>query len=48
MRQINQLPVSALLLAFCALNVLAHGGSEHAQIVVADDADWATRHMAGK
>jgi hypothetical protein len=39
---------SALLLACCALNAAAHGGDHMEQIVVAPDADWATRHMAGE
>lgn len=46
MTQLIQLPLSALLLLTCALTTSAHGG-EHSQIVVAPDADWATRHMAG-
>lgn len=37
----------ALAIFSCALNTLAHGGTEHPQIEVAPDADWATRHMAG-
>ncbi|KAF1992694.1 hypothetical protein P154DRAFT_541008 [Amniculicola lignicola CBS 123094] len=41
-----RLSLGALALLSHTLNVSAHGGSEHAQIVVADDADWATRHMA--
>jgi hypothetical protein len=47
MTRLPQVPLSALLLLSCALNVSAHGGGEHAQVVVAPDADWATRHMAG-
>ncbi|ORY19009.1 secretory pathway protein-like protein Ssp120 [Clohesyomyces aquaticus] len=39
------LPWSPLLLAVIVSSVLGHGGG-HEQIVVADDADWATRHMA--
>jgi hypothetical protein len=45
-----RLPLSALLLLASALNAVAHDGHDghdgH-QIVVAPDADWATRHMAG-
>lgn len=40
------MPFSALLLIATALQASAHGGADHAQITVADDADWATRHMA--
>jgi hypothetical protein len=40
------LPFSATLLLSYALTTSAHGG-DHSQIVVAPDADWATRHMAG-
>jgi len=47
MTQLQQRPLSALVLISCALTAAAHGGGEHAQIVVAPDADWATRHMAG-
>ena len=47
MTQLLQRPLSALVLISCALTAAAHGGGEHAQIVVAPDADWATRHMAG-
>jgi len=28
--------------------VLAHGDHSHEQVPLAADADWATRHMAGK
>lgn len=48
MTRLLQAPFSAVLLLSCALNASAHGGGgEHAQVVVAPDADWATRHMAG-
>jgi hypothetical protein len=47
MTQLLQRPLSALVLISCVLSAAAHGGGEHAQIVVAPDADWATRHMAG-
>ena len=47
MNRILQVPFSALLLLSCALNASAHGNTEHAQVEVAPDADWATRHMAG-
>ncbi|KAH7115951.1 secretory pathway protein-like protein Ssp120 [Dendryphion nanum] len=40
-----RIPLSALLILSSAFNASAHGGS-HEQIVVADDADWATKHMA--
>ncbi|KAA8627369.1 secretory pathway protein Ssp120 [Pyrenophora tritici-repentis] len=46
MSPILRLPFSALLLLSCALNAAAHGSHEHAQVEVAPDADWATRHMA--
>lgn len=46
MDRLLRTPLSALLLLSCALNVSAHGGA-HEQIVVAPDADWATKHMAG-
>ena len=36
---------AALASVFVAVAV-AHGG--HDQVPVAEDADWATRHMAGK
>ena len=45
-----RIPLSALLLLSSALNAAAHGahdGNDGHQIVVAPDADWATRHMAG-
>ncbi|OAL54289.1 hypothetical protein IQ07DRAFT_583583 [Pyrenochaeta sp. DS3sAY3a] len=41
-----KLPFSSLLLLSCVYTAAAHGGGEHAQIEVAPDADWATRHMA--
>jgi len=47
MNRMFKLPLGALLLLSCALNASAHGGAEHAQVEVAADADWATRHMAG-
>ena len=47
MDRMFKLPLGALLLLSCALNVSAHGGGEHAQVEVLPDADWATRHMAG-
>lgn len=47
MNRLLQIPLSALLLLSCALRAAAHGGGEHQQIIVAPDADWATRHMAG-
>jgi hypothetical protein len=47
MNRLLQAPLSAYLLLSCAFKVSAHGGAEHAQIVVAPDADWPTRHMAG-
>jgi hypothetical protein len=47
MDRMFKLPFGALLLLSCALNALAHGGTEHAQVEVPPDADWATRHMAG-
>ncbi|KAF2793641.1 hypothetical protein K505DRAFT_276662 [Melanomma pulvis-pyrius CBS 109.77] len=46
MNRLLRIPLSAYLLLSCALGTAAHGGGEHQQIVVADDADWATRHMA--
>jgi hypothetical protein len=46
MNRLLQAPLSAFLLLSCAYSVSAHGG-EHAQVVVAPDADWPTRHMAG-
>ncbi|KAF1839347.1 secretory pathway protein-like protein Ssp120 [Decorospora gaudefroyi] len=46
MDRILKAPLSALLLLSCALRTSAHGGTEHAQVEVAPDADWATRHMA--
>lgn len=46
MNRFFQAPLGAFLLLSCAYNVSAHGG-EHAQVVVAPDADWPTRHMAG-
>jgi hypothetical protein len=48
MSRLLRIPLSALLFLSFTLNANAHGGSGHEQIVVADDADWATRHMAGK
>lgn len=42
----TRISCGALLLAACALNAAAHGNHME-QIVVAPDADWATRHMAG-
>lgn len=48
MIRLLQIPLSAFLLLSSALNASAHGGGEHHEIVVPDDADWATRHMAGK
>jgi hypothetical protein len=47
MPNLLRIPFCALLLAFGALNASAHGG-DHSQITVPDDADWATRHMAGE
>lgn len=47
MTQLQKLPLSAILLLSCAFTASAHGGGEHAQIEVAPEADWATRHMAG-
>ncbi|KAF2201256.1 hypothetical protein GQ43DRAFT_431799 [Delitschia confertaspora ATCC 74209] len=45
MKSLFCIPVSALALLSYTLSVSAHG--DHAQApVVADDADWATRHMA--
>jgi hypothetical protein len=46
MNRLLQTPLSALLLLSCVYKVSAHGG-EGSQIVVAPDADWPTRHMAG-
>ncbi|KAF2688254.1 hypothetical protein K458DRAFT_361316 [Lentithecium fluviatile CBS 122367] len=46
MTRLLRIPLSTLLLVLCALNAAAHGGGEHQQVVVAPDADWATRHMA--
>ncbi|CAO2654752.1 Nn.00g114850.m01.CDS01 [Neocucurbitaria sp. VM-36] len=46
MNRLLQAPLSAFLLLSCAFQASAHGGGEHAQIEVAPDADWATRHMA--
>ncbi|KAF2273057.1 uncharacterized protein EI97DRAFT_405221 [Westerdykella ornata] len=34
------------IIVFLSAHVNAHGGGDHSQIVVPDDADWATRHMA--
>ena len=48
MDRIRQSPLGKLLVLLCALNVAAHGGTEHAQVEVAPDADWATKHMAGE
>jgi hypothetical protein len=47
MNRLLQAPLSAFLLLACAYTASAHGG-EHSQVVVAPDADWPTRHMAGK
>jgi hypothetical protein len=44
MNRLLQSPLSAFLLLSCAYTASAHGG-EH--VVVAPDADWQTRHMAG-
>ncbi|KAF1943072.1 secretory pathway protein-like protein Ssp120 [Clathrospora elynae] len=46
MNHLLQTPLSAFLLLSCAFKASAHGGTEHSQIEVAPDADWATRHMA--
>jgi hypothetical protein len=46
MIQLLQTPLRALLLLSCALEASAHGGDQ-SQVVVAPDADWPTRHMAG-
>ncbi|KAF1924319.1 uncharacterized protein M421DRAFT_72908 [Didymella exigua CBS 183.55] len=46
MTQLLRAPLSAFVLLTFALNTSAHGGGDHSQIVVAPDADWATRHMA--
>ncbi|KAF1846737.1 secretory pathway protein-like protein Ssp120 [Cucurbitaria berberidis CBS 394.84] len=46
MNRLLQAPLSAFLLLSCAFKASAHGGGEHANIEVAPDADWATRHMA--
>ncbi|KAF3035252.1 hypothetical protein E8E12_007366 [Didymella heteroderae] len=46
MAQLLRSPLSALLMLTCAVTTSAHGGGDHSQIVVAPDADWATRHMA--
>ncbi|KAF2873336.1 hypothetical protein BDV95DRAFT_592721 [Massariosphaeria phaeospora] len=45
MSRLLQIPLTALLLLSSALHASAHGGDDQ-QIVVAPDADWATRHMA--
>lgn len=42
-----QAPLGAYLLLSCAYQVSAHGGDHGQQVVVAPDADWPTRHMAG-
>ena len=42
-----RIPLTLILALSAALNAAAHGGEHHEQIVVAPDADWATRHMAG-
>jgi hypothetical protein len=47
MARLLQVPLGTFLLLSCALNASAHGNGEHAQVVVAPDADWPTRHMAG-
>jgi hypothetical protein len=47
MNRLLQTPLSALLLLSCVYKASAHGGGEQPQIVVAPDADWPTRHMAG-
>lgn len=47
MTRLLRTPLSAYLLLSCAFGASAHGGGEHSQIVVAPDADWPTRHMAG-
>ncbi|KAF2121402.1 hypothetical protein BDV96DRAFT_211460 [Lophiotrema nucula] len=41
-----RIPLTLLLALSAALNAAAHGGEHNEQIVVAADADWATRHMA--
>ncbi|KAL5116487.1 hypothetical protein ACEQ8H_005608 [Pleosporales sp. CAS-2024a] len=46
MNRLLQTQLSALLLLSCAYKATAHGSGEHAQVVVAPDADWQTRHMA--
>ncbi|KAF2739012.1 secretory pathway protein-like protein Ssp120 [Polyplosphaeria fusca] len=46
MSQFLLFSLGALLFLSCALEAASHGDHEHQQIVVADDADWATRHMA--
>ena len=48
MNRLLQTPFGAFLLLSCAFKASAHGGGDHAQTVVAPDADWATRHMIGK
>ena len=47
MNRLLRTPFSAYLLLSCALGSIAHGTHDHQQIIVSDDADWATRHMAG-
>lgn len=44
-RSISLLGLALVFLS--ALKVSAHGGG-HEQAPIAADADWATRHMAGK
>lgn len=44
----SMLALSVASILGLASYVSAHGGSGHEQIVVAPDADWATRHMAGQ
>ncbi|KAF2747850.1 EF-hand [Sporormia fimetaria CBS 119925] len=41
-----QIPLTALIISLWAPTTYAHGGGDHSQIVVPEDADWATRHMA--
>lgn len=44
----NMLALPLAVITGLTSYVSAHGGGGHEQIVVAPDADWATRHMAGQ